>query len=844
MLQLYVVITSLVLVNGFYVSLNPLPWDKAEEYCLTHCNSHLASIHDDGEYQELITLIQYVTDEDPLAEIWIGAKGPNWDWSDQTLITFGEDTQGGIYPWAITEPSGGNRCARIKASSYEWADASCTTSGVFFACNDCYGALNKYIMTTAPKADYSTMSASCSTLYRTQLMSMHSTRDFEESSLLCEMNADANNDAGDCYIGLKWISNAYVWADDTVFDYGTNYNLNPWEDTPSSSEKPCVHYTNAYRLSDESCATDFYGICNAPSDICEENRWTVISEWSNWIFDALSACQMTNYFEGIIMINEKRYNEGSAVLIELIYTMDRLWTGGANAGFVWHVDTSCGMYYYIGMDENNLLFIATVEDDNVQYIHQTTVSGSYQTGTLYTLRVQITASNTFTVSVNNVLYLQNRAGITEFDHIDTNNGYIGIKHSHSSITVHSLFTSGDIVIDNSQNPLDWFRLCTPTKSPTKSPTPKPTPRPTPNPTKKPTPKPTTNPTPKPTPKPTFNPTPKPTNSPSKSPTPNPTKNPTKSPTLYPTQSPTRHPTHPPDTGCDENIIGDYNGQAVNFWLHMTVSANVEFDATSSSFTVASVSGYTKLGIQLGYVNHGVLSLINVPAGMYRFTLMGPTNIVSTFHARITCSTTAPDPTIKPTNVPTKKPTTPSPTAPGALSCGESDVGPYNGVALNFHTTMPFYGELIFNASGSNFDVIEVEAFTYLGMLLETDVDHDGIVHLSNAPQGNYKFSMAGNAQNGIYHVSIHCIKPSVTPTDGPTSYPTNSPSLIPTVPPSVSPTEPSKTSTDHPTNVPTGTSETAKPTSSPTENVKDNEANSVQLCFAMLLVMFSVIFSF
>eukprot|EP01083_Nonionella_stella_P240552 840840_1 len=276
---------------------------------------------------------------------------------------------------------------------------------------------------------------------------------------------------------------------------------------------------------------------------------------------------------------------------------------------------------------------------------------------------------------------------------------------------------------------------TPTDGPTSYPTNSPSLIPTVPPSVSPT-EPSKTPSSAPTMAPSELPSSVPSKYPTDSPTPKPTKNPTKSPTLYPSQSPTRHPTHPPDTGCDENIIGDYNGQAVNFWLHMAVSANVEFNATSSSFTVASVSGYTKLGIQLGYVNHGVLSLINVPAGMYRFTLMGPTNIVSTFHARITCSTTAPDPTIKPTNVPTKKPTTPSPTAPGALSCGESDVGPYNGVALNFHTTMPFYGELIFNASGSNFDVIEVEAFTYLGMLLETDVDHDGIVHLSNAPQGN------------------------------------------------------------------------------------------------------------
>eukprot|EP01083_Nonionella_stella_P163534 538524_1 len=81
------------------------------------------------------------------------------------------------------------------------------------------------------------------------------------------------------------------------------------------------------------------------------------------------------------------------------------------------------------------------------------------------------------------------------------------------------------------------------------------------------------------------------------------------------------------------------------------------------------------------------------------------------------------------------------------------------------------------------------------------------------------------------------LSPSKVPSEFPSSRPTNMPSQVPIKTPSASPT-------DHPTNVPTGTSETAKQTSSPSENVKDNEANSVQLCFAMLLVMFSVIFSF
>eukprot|EP01083_Nonionella_stella_P312780 1120021_1 len=106
---------------------------------------------------------------------------------------------------------------------------------------------------------------------------------------------------------------------------------------------------------------------------------------------------------------------------------------------------------------------------------------------------------------------------------------------------------------------------------------------------------------------------------------------------------------------------------------------------------------------------------------------------------------APNPTKRPTPVPTKgpstagptkgptaKPTTPSPTQPGAIACGASTVGRYSnaGDQLIFEVNMPFAGELIFDASNSNFAISGIDAQTKLGSYLGSDSDNDGVISLN------------------------------------------------------------------------------------------------------------------
>eukprot|EP01083_Nonionella_stella_P188030 692227_1 len=162
-----------------------------------------------------------------------------------------------------------------------------------------------------------------------------------------------------------------------------------------------------------------------------------------------------------------------------------------------------------------------------------------------------------------------------------------------------------------------------------------------------------------------------------------------------------------------------------------------------------------------------------------------------------------DPTIHPSSNPSFIPTTPLPTQPGAILCGESSAGPYSNDELIFETQIPFDGDLIFDARRSSFEVTGIEMFTQMGSKLATDSDHDGVITLG-VPSGDYRFIMMGNAQsNDTYHVHVACVS------DQPTQVPTKIPTPIPTMRPSYSPVDhpitphPTKTPIVRPTQFPT-----------------------------------------
>eukprot|EP01083_Nonionella_stella_P039965 108686_1 len=269
-----------------------------------------------------------------------------------------------------------------------------------------------------------------------------------------------------------------------------------------------------------------------------------------------------------------------------------------------------------------------------------------------------------------------------------------------------------------------------------------------DPTKPPTNDPSKRPTSHPTKRPSPNPTKRPTSNPSQRPTPNPTKRQTNNPSKRPTSNPSQRPTGKPSTPPTDN------------------PSQPPTDHPSKP----------------------------------------PTSNPS----RAPTGDPSSAPTKRPTRNPTPKPTTGSPTQPGTMTCDASTVGLYSnaGEQLIVEVSMPFAGELIFDASISNFAIAGIDVQTKLGGNLGSDSDHDGIVSLNPVVVGDYKFVLMSDS-TGIYHVQIGCVsdEPTVFPTQSPTQYPTKRPSYAPVnhparAEPSVSPVT-SKPTTAIPTVLPT-----------------------------------------
>eukprot|EP01083_Nonionella_stella_P094998 266641_1 len=108
------------------------------------------------------------------------------------------------------------------------------------------------------------------------------------------------------------------------------------------------------------------------------------------------------------------------------------------------------------------------------------------------------------------------------------------------------------------------------------------------------------------------------------------------------------------------------------------------------------------------------------------------------------------PTQSPSNDPSTNPTS-SPTKPRLL-CGGDNVGTYTEGKITFDVTMPYDGEMIFDASGSNFNVTSIEMYDVSRGLLGNDSDSDGKIMI-HVIAGDYTIDIEGSVTGtGIYHV--------------------------------------------------------------------------------------------
>lgn len=106
------------------------------------------------------------------------------------------------------------------------------------------------------------------------------------------------------------------------------------------------------------------------------------------------------------------------------------------------------------------------------------------------------------------------------------------------------------------------------------------------------------------------------------------------------------------------------------------------------------------------------------------------------------------PSRTPTQTPSSTPTTPAPTLPPKISCGNIISGDYNDNPLSFEVNIPEQGDIIFNASQSNFAITSLTA-VFGATPIGSDTDYDGILTLSDLKVvGTYFFTI--RAKNGVY----------------------------------------------------------------------------------------------
>ena len=188
-----IIITLLISINNsYYLSSNGLWAQAAETFCVNHCSSNLASIHNDDQYSEIKDIITNDPTLRPTGSIsaddhlWIGLNDASlngYQWTDGSTFDFGNNTSGGSYPWSSGEPSSSYLYTQMTiANNFEWNIAS-NLENAQFVCNSCdWTKLSKYIFINDVSATWSGAELLCNNNFATNLASIHTDADVAEST--------------------------------------------------------------------------------------------------------------------------------------------------------------------------------------------------------------------------------------------------------------------------------------------------------------------------------------------------------------------------------------------------------------------------------------------------------------------------------------------------------------------------------------------------------------------------------------------------------------------------------------------------------------------------------------
>ena len=472
-------------INAYYISLNSLEWDQAKEYCQTHCNSDLATISNQQDYDTILQLINITLDDINFNNppfFYIGLREietDQWEWSDTSSFIFGNDISGGKGPWGDNQPSSGS-CAALHKETYEWISSSCTNgkndnnnNNYLYICNDCYGEINKNVFLDFTPSPFSSQESKCNSYFQTSLASYHSSRDINESALLQELQSEQNNPGWQNTQSFIGLNDDYTWIDGTTYDYGSNIvGSFPWKPNEPNNNV-CFYMEDGLLIGEGSCVAQF-AFCNAPSQICYQDRFTTTSGSFLW---STAPCQVKTDYptiqNGIAIINNQRwYNNNHNLVIEYMFSMTLAATINGSAGLIFHFNTTCKHYLYIGVVlETQQLVANEVYNDIETELKSWNLNKAFLTDTFYLLRIELIDGKKFRISINNEQEAGNYNPAPIYGEFDMGNSgispYIGIRNYRSKIIAKSLFISGDMIFETNPNPQQWFTQCiTPTPQPT------------------------------------------------------------------------------------------------------------------------------------------------------------------------------------------------------------------------------------------------------------------------------------------------------------------------------------------------------------------------------------------
>eukprot|EP01084_Bolivina_argentea_P054435 99823_1 len=423
------------IMDTYYLIPSKLGWNDAELYCQSHCNSDLASIHNQKDYLDMINMIYNYQTNYGDNSIWFGlnniANEYSYSYDDTTYYDYGNDyTQ---YPWVndIKQEKyrSSNQCGYMRFNNQKWDIDNCSIPKPF-VCNDCqWNIITKYIMINEEK-QWIDGQRFCEDTFNTSLASVLNGYNLNETDLLLNLyNIDA------------------VWI-------GNNDSVN------------CDTLSKQNGISIDNCSIPKRFICNIPSELCYKTQWNELS--GDWIWSD-NTCDLYGNNGG--NIDEIQFNLFSVykwkqIVIEYAFSVNNPINIQSRAGIVLNIKD--GNYTYalsiFVFYRKNIETARLVTNYGGSSYNSEILSG-FQFNKMYALRIEIDSNGEFEISMHNVTIKSNTNKIfvtsidSWFDSLTIHNDGIS---SHSQ----SLYINGELTPHIHTN----APIIAPTNSPTIIPT--------------------------------------------------------------------------------------------------------------------------------------------------------------------------------------------------------------------------------------------------------------------------------------------------------------------------------------------------------------------------------------